>query len=96
IKQSVPFYIPVPVQLRADPTAPAEIPEPSLHDTVISYDYGTSHKIHRKYMQPPLNDPNWRWRPIPGEVGRYWALDANKRWGGKEQREPLPDWKETY
>ena len=81
IKQSVPFYMPVPVQLREDPSAPAEIPPESIHDQKPSYDYLTSETIHRKYRQPPLNDPNWRWRPLPGEIGKYYKLDANKRWG---------------
>jgi small subunit ribosomal protein S1 len=102
LKQSKPFYVPVPVQLRKDPTETPEIPASTFvegfdnENDGLSYDYKTSHDVHRKYMQPPLNDPNWRFRPLPGEIGRYYKLDANKKWGGMQVREPFPDWSETY
>merc|ERR1712228_152633 len=59
--------IPIPLHLRKPDAGPPEIPFYDIEDAFPNnpYETGISPEIHVKYRQPPLNDPNWTFRP-PG------------------------------
>jgi len=59
--------IPIPLHLRKPDAGPPEIPSFDIEDAFPNnpYETGISPEIHVKYRQPPLNDPNWTFRP-PG------------------------------
>eukprot|EP00930_Biecheleria_cincta_P048910 TRINITY_DN34166_c0_g1_i1.p1 TRINITY_DN34166_c0_g1~~TRINITY_DN34166_c0_g1_i1.p1 ORF type:complete len:955 (-),score=175.92 TRINITY_DN34166_c0_g1_i1:52-2916(-) len=62
-------WIPIPLHLRKPDAGPPEIPLPDLQDFPNNpYETGISPEIHVKYRQPPLNDPNWTYRPGLSEL----------------------------
>jgi ribosomal protein S1 len=58
-------WIPIPLHLRKPDAGPPEIPIQTLEEIFPNnpYDTGISPEIHVKYRHPPLNDPNYRFRP---------------------------------
>jgi len=68
-KEMTPAYsawIPIPLHLRKPDAGPPEIPMETIEETFPNnpYETGISPEIHVKYRQPPLNDPNWTFRPL--------------------------------
>jgi ribosomal protein S1 len=85
-KQGKMFHMPVPLGLRKDDAGSPEIPRQGYDPDYYwhTWESGMKKEISIKYRTPPLNDPNWQYRPNPGETSAYkWAWEQDVFWKGR-------------